>query len=154
MPERFSWVVPNKLAVGSFPKATTSAAQLRRQGITAVLCLTEVAEQAVPPEIPHNFVWERIPIPDGATGGIPTEEQFSQALKVIHRWQRKGHVIYVHCLAGVGRSASVCSLCIVQSQNVALDDAIAFVKQQHAFASPDPHQIRVMESFLASLPAN
>ena len=154
MPERFSWVVPNKLAVGSFPQSTTSAAQLRRQGITAVLCLTEEAERAVPPEILHNFVWERVPIPDGAAGGIPTEDQFSQALKVLNRWQRKGHVVYVHCLAGVGRSASVCSLHLVQSQHLDLGEAIALVKQQHAFAAPDPHQVRVMQSFLVSSPAN
>lgn len=150
MPRRFSWVVPNQLAVGSFPRVSTSAALLRRQGITAVLSLTEELERDVPPEIAHNFVWDRVPIPDGAAGGIPSEEQFTQALRVLSRWYRKGHVVYVHCLAGVGRSASVCSLYLAQSQNLSLAEAVQTVKQQHSYAAPDPHQIRVMQSVLAS----
>jgi protein-tyrosine phosphatase len=150
MPERFSWVLPQKLAVGSFPKTSVSSTKLRREGITAVLSLTEVNERSVPQDIPNSFLWERVPIPDGYTGGIPTEEQFSQAITILDRWYRKGHVVYVHCLAGVGRSASVCSLYVSRVQNLSLGDAIIYVKQKHSYAAPDTYQIAVMEKFLAS----
>ncbi|NJN71190.1 MAG: phosphatase, partial [Nitrospira sp.] len=80
MPKRFSWILPNELAVGSFPHQTTSASQLQREGITAILCLNEEAEQSVPTDIQHGFLWQRVPIPDGFTGGIPTEQQFEDAL--------------------------------------------------------------------------
>lgn len=150
MPERFSWVLPNKLAVGSFPHTTTSVSKLRREGITAVLCLNEESEPPVPSEILHSFIWERVPIPDGFTGGVPSEEQFERALKVLNRWYRKGHVVYVHCLAGVGRSASVCSLYLAQEKGLSLENAIAQVRQQHRHAAPDRHQIKVMQSYLAS----
>ena len=69
MTQRFSWILPQKLAVGSFPNRTTSASMLRRQGVTAILCLTEEAEKSVPSEIQHNFVWQRVPIPDGFNRG-------------------------------------------------------------------------------------
>ena len=151
MPERFSWVLPQKLAVGSFPHTTTSVSKLRREGITAVLCLNEESEPTVPSEILHSFIWERVPIPDGYTGGVPSEEQFEQAMKVLSRWYRKGHVVYVHCLAGVGRSASVCALYLTQEINIPLEDAIASLKEKHKYASPDRHQVKVMQSFLASL---
>jgi protein-tyrosine phosphatase len=150
MPERFSWVLPQKLAVGSFPNATTSISRLRRYGITAVLSLTENHERLVPDEIFHSFLWEQVPIPDGFTGGIPTEEQFDQSMQVLDRWYRKGHVVYVHCLAGVGRSASVCSLYLASRQGMSLADAIAHVKAQHSYANPDSHQIAVMQKFLTS----
>ena len=124
---------------------------LRREGITAVLSLTEETEKPIPTEIQHSFVWQRVPIPDGFTGGVPTEEQFDHALQILNRWQRRGHSVYVHCLAGVGRSASVCSLYVAQTKKLPLMDAIAHVKQQHQYAAPDGHQIQVMQRFLASL---
>jgi atypical dual specificity phosphatase len=151
MPERFSWILPQKLAVGSFPKPNVSATKLRREGITAVLSLTEVNERSIPQDIPNSFLWERVPIPDGFTGGIPTEAQFSQALAILERWYRKGHVVYVHCLAGVGRSASVCSLYVSQNKTLPLPEAITYVKDKHSYAAPDSHQVAVMENFLMSL---
>ncbi len=150
MPKRFSWILPNQLAVGSFPQKTTSASQLRREGITAVLCLNEEQEQPVPEDIQNGFLWQRVAIPDGFTGGVPSEAQFGEALKILNRWQRKGHVVYVHCLAGVGRSASICCLYVAQKQGLSLEDAIAFVKEQHHYASPDKHQVKVMQQYLAS----
>jgi atypical dual specificity phosphatase len=151
MPERFSWILPQKLAVGSFPKPNVSSTKLRREGITAILSLTEQNERSIPQDIPNGFLWERVPIPDGYTGGIPTEEQFSQALLILDRWYRKGHVVYVHCLAGVGRSASVCCLYVSQNKSLPLMDAIAYVKDKHSYAAPDSHQIAVMTSFLNTL---
>jgi atypical dual specificity phosphatase len=150
MPERFSWILPQKLAVGSFPNSTTSIMKLRREGITAILSLTENHERLVPEEIKHSFLWEQVPIPDGFKGGIPSEEQFTQAMKILERWYRKGHIIYVHCLAGVGRSASVCSLYVAQNQGLDLSDAVAIVKSQHRHAAPDANQIEVMQRFLTS----
>jgi atypical dual specificity phosphatase len=150
MPERFSWILPQKLAVGSFPNATTSVSRLRREGITAVLSLTEKHERLVPDDVAHSFLWEQVPIPDGYKGGIPTEAQFAQTIQILDRWYRKGHVVYVHCLAGVGRSASVCALYVSQDQGLTLKDAIAHVKAQHSYASPDSNQIAVMERFLTS----
>jgi predicted protein tyrosine phosphatase len=147
MPERFSWILPNKLAVGSFPKPTTSVMQLRRLGVTAVLCLTEESERPISTEVFHSFLWERVSMPDGFTGGIPTEEQFADALQILSRWYRKGHVIYVHCLAGVGRSPSVCAAYLVQSQGMSLEEAIGLVRERHPYAAPDANQVQVMKSF-------
>ncbi|HEY9845781.1 MAG TPA: hypothetical protein V6D03_06240 [Candidatus Caenarcaniphilales bacterium] len=89
MLDRFSWILPQHLAVGPFPKTSVAIAFLRRMGVTAVLCLTEENERSISSELFHNFVWERVPIPDGFTGGIPTEEQFALALQILHRWHQK-----------------------------------------------------------------
>ncbi|MCM1982499.1 protein-tyrosine phosphatase family protein [Lyngbya confervoides] len=148
MSKRFSWIVPEQLAVGSFPEDTSAVYKLRKEGITAVLTLTEEHEILVPDELRHNFVWERVPIPDGYTGGIPSVEQFAQAMGILNRWSQKMHSIYVHCLAGVGRSPSVCCLFMVSNQGMSLEDAIAHVKLQHSYAAPDEHQVRVMRELL------
>jgi len=149
MLERFSWILPQKLAVGSFPRSDSQANYLTRQGVTAVLCLTEPPERSIPDSMFHRFVWERVAIPDGYTGGVPELEHFVRALATLTRWHDKGHAVYVHCLAGVGRSPSVCAAYIAQTQEIPLDEAIALVKQQHEFANPDAAQVAVMREFLA-----
>lgn len=149
MSKRFSWILPDQLAVGSFPEDGAAIFKLRKEGITAVLTLTEEPEIKVPSELQHNFVWERVAIPDGYTGGIPSVEQFESALRIVNRWAKKRHAIYIHCLAGVGRSPSVCCLYLVANKSMSLDEAIAHVKEQHSYASPDQHQVRVMRELLS-----
>jgi protein-tyrosine phosphatase len=101
----------------------------------------------VPVTLPQSFLWQRIPIPDGYTGGIPSETQFAEALQVLEQWQQQGEVSYVHCYAGIGRSASVCAAYLVKSQEIGLDEAVRQVKKQHPWANPDLHQLRVMQNF-------
>ena len=148
MPERFSWVLPQQLAVGSVPNNETSIFFLRRIGITAILSLTEATEVELPKGLASSFLWQRVPMPDGFKGGVPELDQFTQAMTILHQWFKKRHTVYVHCLAGVGRSASVCAIYLCQSQNIPLDTAIAAVKQAHSYAHPDHHQIRVMQAYL------
>ncbi|ERN39869.1 putative protein-tyrosine phosphatase [Rubidibacter lacunae KORDI 51-2] len=149
MIKRFSWVLSQKLAVGPFPHSENQAGYLARQGITAVLCLTEPDERDVPSGIFNRFVWERVAIPDGFTGGVPEVEHFTQSLAILTRWHRKGHAVYVHCLAGVGRSPSVCAAYVARTQSIDLDYAIALVKQQHEIANPDSAQVAIMREFLS-----
>lgn len=149
MSHRFSWIIPNHLAVGSFPKLDNEIAYLSRVGITSVLCLTERKEVKVPQDIKNRFVWRNVPIPDGATGGVPKVEQFEEACTILSRWGKKGHATYVHCLAGVGRSPSVCALYLTQLEGISLEEAIAKVQDRHPYAHPDPAQITVMQKFLA-----
>lgn len=154
MSHRFSWIIPNRLAVGSFPKLDQEITYLSRVGITSILCLTEPRELQVPQDIYHRFVWKNVAIPDGATGGIPKVEHFQQACNILARWHKKNHSIYVHCLAGVGRSPSICALHLTQVEGISLEEAIAKVKERHPYANPDPAQIAVMKEFLASREQN
>jgi atypical dual specificity phosphatase len=150
MPERFSWILPKKLAVGSFPNSTDSVRQLQRMGIQSVLSLTEPDEKLIPSELVEHFVWRRVPMPDGYTGGIPNPEHFGEALDILTGWQHQHQPTYVHCLAGIGRSASVCVAYLVDSQGMSLAEAMRFVKQCHPSSSPDQHQVRVMRDFFAA----
>lgn len=149
MSQRFSWIIPNRLAVGSFPKLDHEISYLTRAGITSVLCLTEPHEGKVPQDMYNRFVWKNVPIPDGAMGGVPELEHFQQACEILQRWHKKGHIVYVHCLAGVGRSPSVCAAHLTQIQGLSLDEAVATVQDRHAYAHPDPAQMKIMKEFLS-----
>jgi atypical dual specificity phosphatase len=147
MPRRFSWVLPDELAVGSFPH-DASIYKLDRSGITAVLTLTEDFEAQMPPEMAHNFVWHRIPMPDGYTGGIPDVSHFQAGVQVIEFWRQRNNTVYVHCLAGIGRSASMCVAYVAKSKGLPFEEALELVKKAHPDAAPDPEQQRVIQEYL------
>ncbi len=147
---RFSWILPQELAVGSFPENAASAAKLELMGITAILCLNEEIELPVPPEVTSKFLWHRIAIPDGYTGGVPDPAHFAEALEILADWRQAGQIMYVHCMAGIGRSPSVCAAYLVHQQGMSLRSAIQFVKNCHAVADPDPYQVRVMQKFFGT----
>lgn len=145
----FSWIIPNRLAVGAFPTQSYQISYLSQMGITSVLSLTEPQEMSVPQDVYNQFVWQNVAIPDGARGGVPNLEQFQQACAILSRWHQKGHVTYVHCLAGVGRSPSVCIAYLIQIEGISLQEAIGKVQEIHPPTYPDSAQIEVLQAFLA-----
>ena len=145
----FSWIIPNRLAVGALPQSDHQIAYLSRIGITSVLSLTTPKEVKISQAVPNRFVWKNVSIPDGAKGGIPEVKHFQEACAIILRWQQRNHVTYVHCLAGIGRAPSVCAAYLATAKGISILDAIAYVQDRHRNAHPDPAQISVMHQFLA-----
>ncbi|WP_218081814.1 protein-tyrosine phosphatase family protein [Anthocerotibacter panamensis] len=147
MPKKFSWILADHLAVGSCP-SPSSLLHLREAGITAVLSLTEPHEANLPEELAYNFVWQRVPIPDGFLGGVPSVGHFVRGVQTLQRWRERNNVLYVHCMAGIGRSASMCVAYLCRTQNLSYPEALTLVKTAHPIAAPDSNQERVLQEYL------
>jgi atypical dual specificity phosphatase len=78
-------------------------AWLRRQGIGAVLSLTETP---LPAEVVarQGLTWLHLPVPDLQA---PTRDQFLRALAFIDHQRARGQAVVVHCLVGQGRTGTV-----------------------------------------------
>jgi len=117
IPETY-WVAPGQLLVGEYPGSASRAAamdRLRRflnAGVTCFVDLTESDElPSYEPLLPmetadgRRIEYLREPIPDH---GVPaSREAMTQILATVDTALEAGHVVYVHCRAGVGRSATV-----------------------------------------------
>lgn len=117
IPETY-WVAPGRLLAGEYPGSASRAAamdRLRRflqAGVTCFVDLTEFAElPSYEPLLPmetaegRRIEYLREPMPDH---GVPsTREAMTEALATIDEALAAGHVVYVHCRAGIGRSAMV-----------------------------------------------
>ena len=117
IPESY-WVAPGLLLVGEYPGSASRAAAMDRlrlflrAGVTCFVDLTEAAElpsyePLLPRETPdgRRIEYLREPVPDH---GVPANrEAMNQILATIDAALEAGHVVYLHCRAGIGRSATV-----------------------------------------------
>jgi ADP-ribosylglycohydrolase len=109
------WVVPGRLLAGAHPGSRSRAQAMERlrrfvdAGVTCFIDLTESAEMGsyealLPFETPQGRRVEylREPLPDH---DVPaSRETMQRILALLDGALDAGHVVYVHCRAGIGRS--------------------------------------------------
>jgi hypothetical protein len=109
------WVVPGRLLAGAHPGSRSRAQAMERlrgfvaAGVTCFIDLTEATEAApyealLPFEAPNGRRVEylREPLPDH---GVPaSRETMQRILALLDGALDAGHVVYLHCRAGIGRS--------------------------------------------------
>lgn len=134
------WVVPGRLLVGEYPGSASRASamdRLRRftdAGVTCFIDLTELAElPGYEPLLPmqtqdgRRIEYLREPIPDH---GVPANpEDMHQAVATLDGALQAGHVVYLHCRAGIGRSALVAG-CWLAGQLGPQGDPIAILRER------------------------
>jgi len=130
------WVVPGRLLVGEHPGSRSRAqsmARLRRfleAGVTCFIDLTEPREMAgyemlLPFETPtgRRVEYLREPIVDH---GVPADrETMGRIVAMIDGALDTGHCVYVHCRAGIGRSAMAAGCWLAERNEVGGEAALA-----------------------------
>jgi ADP-ribosyl-[dinitrogen reductase] hydrolase len=122
------WVLPGQLLAGEHPGGSTAAAtqaRLRRlleAGVSCFLDLTQPDELApYDAELPLGVDYFRKPIPDH---GIPQQPgHMAELLDCLRDALRSGRVVYLHCRAGIGRTATVAG-CLLVENGLAGDAAV------------------------------
>jgi len=125
------WVVPGRFLVGEYPGSLSRAEamdRLRRFLVAGVTCFVDLTE---PHELPsyeellpfatpdgRRIEYFREPIRDHAVPDGP--ETVSRTIELIDDALGSGHVVYLHCRAGIGRSAMVAG-CWIASRGAGID---------------------------------
>ncbi len=117
-------------------------AWLRRQGIRAVLSLTEtpLAEDVV---ARHGLETLHLPVPDLTA---PTPEQLMRALLFIDTQRAHGRAVAVHCLVGEGRTGTVLAAYRIRG-GVVPDEALRELRAHRPGAIGSPAQEQALRAF-------
>ncbi|HET9015715.1 MAG TPA: dual specificity protein phosphatase family protein [Thermomicrobiaceae bacterium] len=158
---RFYWLLPGRLAGCSRPGALFTPdgdraddenlelarlrddlEWLRRQGIGAVLTLTE---SPLPPEVlgEHALETLHLAVPDMHA---PQPGQFAAALTFIDTQLVAGRPVAVHCLAGQGRTGTILAAYLIRS-GFAAADAVEQVRDICPGAIESREQREALASF-------
>ena len=142
-----SWVIPKKLAVGSLPQVGVGD-ELLKANIKIVFSLCSELEGTLPDDISQNFKCLRLVLPDRHYTTELTVEQLAQAVEIVREHLENDLPVYIHCLAGVERSPTVCIAYLCRYQNLQLWEAVSWLKQAHPRSMPSTSELRVIGEFI------
>jgi atypical dual specificity phosphatase len=146
-PRSLSWVVPGKLAVGSLPYSGDKLV-FSQNGIRAILSLCDCSEGSLPAEFQPNFKCHQLVLPDSHYAYELEVQQIAEAVEWVHQSIQNQMPVYVHCLAGVERSPTICVAYLCRYYNLELWEAINWLKQAHPASMPTQAQIRVLQAYI------
>jgi len=150
------WLVPGRLLVGEFPGSQSRAEAMERlrsflaAGVTCFVDLTEPQEcpsyeGLLPFSTPsgRRVEYLRQSILDHA---VPQDRTvIERILQLVNDALAAGHVVYVHCRAGIGRSATVAG-CWLAEQRGDADVALAELQDLWRQAAQSSRWTRVPET--------
>lgn len=142
-----SWVLPGKLAVGGLPQPG-DAAELLKDNVKVVLSLCAESEGTLPDDISENFQCLRLVLPDRYYTTELTAKQLQQAVAIVREYVARGLPIFVHCLAGVERSPTVCIAYLCRYHKLELWEAVNWLKQVHPTSMPNASELRAIREYL------
>jgi atypical dual specificity phosphatase len=142
----FGWLLEGQLAGTSRPRTDDALALLARQGVRAVLSLSE---QPLPADALRRFglVAAHVPIADFSA---PMPDQAERAVAAIRRFLAEGRPTAVHCGAGLGRTGTILA-CFLAAQGTPADDAIARVRIAHPGSIETPEQEAAVAEYARAL---
>jgi protein-tyrosine phosphatase len=136
--------VADDLLIGAYPQDDGDVAALRDAGVTRVLNLVQDLEYdaggrdaCVLALAGAGIEEHRIEIIDY---GSLLPGQIELATRTALRWLDEGERVYVHCRAGMQRSATVAAALVMLRDGLALPDALERIRARKPSANPLSHQ--------------
>jgi len=128
-PQQLSWILKGELAVGPIPVDETRQSLLLESGIRSILTLCSEAEGTPPRRLLAQVCWSRIPLQDSHSKEPIAIADLAQAVSQAHEYIQASAPLYVHCVAGMERSPSVCVGYLYKYKGMPLWESLNWVKQ-------------------------
>jgi protein-tyrosine phosphatase len=125
--------------------------RLQRQGVEAVvnLCAERPDDEQRLTKADMVYLW--LPVLDMCA---PSIEQIKQGMEWIQCQLEHNRVVYIHCAAGVGRSATLLACWYVYDRGLSTIEAIRFIKSKHPQISLTRRQRHRLRAYAQSLQHN
>ncbi len=140
-----NWIIKGVLAVGPIPKSKARQALLRSSGISSVLTLCSEEEGVLSQDFQSSVACTRIPLSDSHSEEEMSFANFSMAVDKVHSYIQSSAPLYVHCIAGMERSPSVCVGYLYKYKQMDLWEALNWVKQANPRTNILDSQLKVIQ---------
>jgi protein-tyrosine phosphatase len=112
------------------------------------LTLCGETEGTLPPQIHDRFHWQRFVLPDSHYEEAMDPAALHQAVEHLHDTIRQNQPTYVHCLAGMERSPTVCVTYLCLYEKMPLWEALNWVKQCNPRTGITNDQLKVIQTLI------
>jgi len=144
-PDKFSWLIENKLAGSGIPTSIDEVHWMIDQGVKSIVT---VREEPLDDDWIKDVNYLHIMSNDM---GVPEFDDLVDAVDFIDRKITNSEPVLVHCLAGMGRTGTVLACYLVKYQNMSADEAVQKVREQRPGSIQSYPQEEIIFRFAKSL---
>ena len=144
-PDKFSWVIENKLAGSGIPTSIDEVQWIIEQGVKSIVTIREepLADNWIK-DVNYLHVISN-------DMGVPEFSDLTHAVDFIHRRITNNEPVLVHCLAGMGRTGVVLACYLVKYQNMSADEATQKIREERPGSIQSYPQEEIIFRFEKSL---
>lgn len=143
---QLNWILPQQLAVGPIPLGEQRQTLILEQGIRSMLTLCSEAEGTPPYKLCSQVSWTRLVLPDSHCSESVDVADFAKAVDQAYEYIQAFAPLYVHCVAGMERSPSVCVGYLYKYRGMELWEALNWVKQANPRTNILDSQLKAIQS--------
>ena len=144
-PDKFSWLIENKLAGSGIPTTIDEVQWTIEQGVKSIVTVREEPlDDSWIKDVNYLHVLSN-------DMGVPEFDDLVYAVDFIHRRITNNEPVMVHCLAGMGRTGTVLACYLVKYQNMSADEAMEKVREERPGSIQSYPQEEVIFRFEKSL---
>ena len=144
-PDKFSWLIENKLAGSGIPTSIDEVQWVTKQGVKSIVT---VREEPLDDEWIKDVKYLHVMSNDM---GVPEFNDLLAAVDFIHSRLTHDEPVLVHCLAGLGRTGTILASYLVKYQNISADEAIQKVREERPGSIQSYPQEEIIFRFSKSL---
>ena len=144
-PDKFSWVIENKLAGSGIPTSIDEVQWIIEQGVKSIVTIREepLADNWIK-DVNYLHVMSN-------DMGVPEFNDLTHTVDFIHRRITNKEPVLVHCLAGMGRTGVVLACYLVKYQNMSADEATQKIREERSGSIQSYPQEEIIFRFEKSL---